>query len=108
MKILLQWEIPLNQRELLYKEFAAMELSDYEAQWDVPGVTKIGSWHNAATGKALAIVETENPNLVADLVLSWNSLAEVEMSVVFDDAETHAQARRHASAPGPLGESNTA
>ena len=103
MKILLQWKIPRENREALYKEFAAMDMADYQAQWARPGVEKIGSWHNPATGDALAVVETGDPGAVSDIVLSWNSIAEVQMSIVFDDDEVHEQAKSHAAAPGPLG-----
>ena len=50
----------------------------------------IGRWHDSAHSKGVAIFETDDTEAIFNWVLNWNSVLDLELTPVLDDAETRA------------------
>lgn len=94
MKILVQWEIHPDKRTDVFAAFAAMELSDYQAQGG-PNITTLGRWHDVANGRGVGVIETTDPDAISEWLMKWNPAVDFELSIVHDDAEAHALIRKH-------------
>ena len=94
MKVLIEWSIPRETIVQVLTDFGEGDLAEYQAGWN-EGMVTLGRWHDPATGRALAVVETDDLSAVTQFVMSWNGLAQPKISVVYDDAETHALAQTY-------------
>ncbi len=50
----------------------------------------IGRWHDLAHSKGVAIFETDDTEAIFNWALNWNSVLDLELTPVLDDAETRA------------------
>lgn len=50
----------------------------------------IGRWHDLAHSKGVAIFETDDAEALFNWAMNWNSILDLEISPVLDDAETRA------------------
>ena len=89
MKVLVEWDIPREAITEVLTNFGSAPLSDYQGEW-AKGMTTLGRWHDAATGRGLAVVETDDYANVTRFVATQNSIANFRLSIVHDDEETHA------------------
>lgn len=89
MKFLVQWRVHDDKRHEALEAFSAMTESDDEADTG-EGVTLIGRWHDLASFTGIAICESDDAAAVHRWLLNWNSVIDVEVSPVLDDAEARA------------------
>ena len=50
----------------------------------------IGRWHDVAHSKGVAIFESDDTDAIYNWALNWNSVLDLELTPVLDDAETSA------------------
>ena len=86
---MLLYKIHQEKRHDALKGFAQMSPEDDKS--DMSGKIKlIGRWHDVAHSKGVAIFESDDTEAVFNWALNWNSVLDVEISPVLDDAETRA------------------
>jgi hypothetical protein len=54
----------------------------------------IGRWHDVAHSKGVAIFESDDTEAISNWALNWNSVLDLELTPVLDDAETRAFGKR--------------
>lgn len=99
MKFMIQWTIHPERCQDVFGGFAAMDLADYQSQQG-PSITLLGRWHDLINGRGMGICETDDAAALSAWLMKWNGVVDFEMSVVHDDAEAHALARRHVAEEG--------
>ncbi len=92
MKFMVTWRVHDEHRGDALKAFSAMTADDDQADLG-EGVTLIGRWHDLAGFTGVAIAESDDPAAVASWLLNWNPIIDIELTPVFDDAETRAIGR---------------
>lgn len=89
MKFMLLYKLHAEKRHEALKGFAQMTPEDDKA--DMGGKIKlIGRWHDVAHSKGVAIFESDDTEAISNWALNWNTVLDLEISPVLDDAETRA------------------
>jgi len=89
MKFMVTWRVHPDKREPVLKAFAQMTPED--DQRDLGNQIKlIGRWHDIADSSGVAICESEDPIAMSAWALNWNSVLDLEVRMVLDDAEVRA------------------
>ena len=89
MKFMVSWCIHETQRHEALKMFSHMSPEDDQADLG-DSITMIGRWHDLAGFTGVAIVESDDAAAVANWALNWNSILDIDVTLVFDDDETRA------------------
>ena len=89
MKFMLQYKIHPEKRHDALKAFSQMSLEDDKADMGEK-INLIGRWHDVAHSKGIAIFEANDTESIYGWALNWNSVLDLELSPVLDDAETRA------------------
>ena len=89
MKFMLMYKIHPEKRHDALKGFSQMSLEDDMADMGKQ-IKFIGRWHDLAHSKGVAIFETDDTNALFNWALNWNTVLDVEITPVLDDAETRA------------------
>lgn len=89
MKFMVTWCIHETQRHETLKAFSHMSPEDDQADLG-DSITMIGRWHDLAAFTGVAIVESDDAAAVANWALNWNSILDIDVTLVFDDDETRA------------------
>ncbi len=89
MKFMITWQFHPGKIHETLAKFAQMTPEEDEALMG-EGVKLIGRWHDLARGRGVCIVESDNVEAVSRYSLNWNSVMDLDTSVVLDDAETRA------------------
>ncbi len=87
MKFMLLYKLHPEKRHDVLKGFAEMSPDD-EKNGMGGQVTLIGRWHDIVSSKGVAIFESDNAQAISNWALNWNSVMDLEISPVLDDAET--------------------
>lgn len=86
MKFMVTWKVPLNDRHQVFRHFGSMSEADLKAQVG-PDIEMVGRWHDLARGTGVCILETENPEALARLAMTWNHGMNFDVTPVLDDVE---------------------
>lgn len=89
MKFMLLYKLHPEKRMDALKGFAAMTAEDDKADTG-DKVKMIGRWHDIAHSKGVAIFESDSAEAISNWALNWNSVLDLEITPVLDDAETRA------------------
>ncbi len=89
MKFMLLYKIHPEKRHDALKGFANMSLEDDKNDMG-DKIKLIGRWHDVAHSKGVAIFEADDSEAIFNWALNWNSVLDLEISPVLDDAETRA------------------
>lgn len=89
MKFMLLYKLHAEKRHEALKAFSSMGAEDDRKDMG-DKITLIGRWHDLAHSKGVAIIEADNTEAIFNWVLNWNSVLDMELSPVLDDAETRA------------------
>lgn len=92
MKFMVNWRVHENSRHDALKVFSGM--SDGEAAAEFGDVTVIGRWHDLVGFTGVAIVESDDTEALAEWLLQWNHMVDVETTPVLDDQEARAVGRK--------------
>lgn len=96
MKFMVQWRVHPEKRHEVLKGFSMMSASDEQNDLG-ESIKLIGRWHNVSKFEGVAIVECDDPHALANWALNWNSVLDLETSVVLDDEETRELGRKRFS-----------
>jgi hypothetical protein len=89
MKFMLLYKLHTEKRHDALKGFAQMTPeNDKEDMGDK--IKLIGRWHDVAHSKGVAIIESDSTEAIYNWALNWNSMLDLEITPVLDDAETRA------------------
>ena len=91
MKFLVTWRLHEDKRHEVFEAFSQMTPDDDEAQLD--GMNLIGRWHDLVSFTGAAIVETDSEQKLANWLLNWNGVCDIDAVAVLDDEETRAIGR---------------
>lgn len=89
MKFMLSYRLHPEKRHDALRGFAAMT-PEQEKQDLGDNLKLIGRWHDLAHSKGMAIFEADSAEAIFSWALNWNSVLDLEISPVLDDAETRA------------------
>ena len=89
MKFMLLYKIHPEKRHDALKGFSNMSPEDDKNDMG-DKIKLIGRWHDVAHSKGVAIFESDDTEAISNWVLNWNSVLDVEIAPVLDDAETRA------------------
>ena len=93
MKFMLLYKVHAEKRHAALKGFSEMTLEDDKADMG-DQIKMIGRWHDVAHSKGVAIFETDSTEALNNWALNWNSVLDVEITPVLDDAETRALGKK--------------
>jgi len=91
MKFMVTWRVHDEHRHDVLKYFGGMTPEDQAA--NLGGLNLIGRWHDPVSFTGVAICESDDPAAVANWLLNWNHVIDIEVTPVFDDDELRAMAR---------------
>jgi len=94
MKLMIQWEIHVDQRHDVFTGWSEMDLEDYGAMQGAT-IKTLGRWHDLINGRGIQICETDDGEAVAQWLLKWNAVCDFEISIVHDDEEAHAIVKKN-------------
>ena len=89
MKFMLLYKLHPEKRHDALKGFSNMSPEDDKNDMG-DKIKLIGRWHDVAHSKGVAIFESDDTEAISNWVLNWNSVLDVEIAPVLDDAETRA------------------
>lgn len=92
MKFMVTWRIHDEHRHDAFKTFSEMSAEQDQADHG-DSIRLIGRWHDLAGFSGVAICETDDATAVANWVLNWNSILDIDVTMVFDDDEARAIGR---------------
>ena len=85
-------DIDQDKRQEVLKTWSSMTP---EQQMDAgPGVKILGRWHNVVEFVGVAIVEADDAGALSQYLLKWNSMMDMDVCPVLDDAETTAVGKK--------------
>ena len=87
MKFMINWRVHKKSRHDALKAFSQMSLTD-ELGDDKEKVNFIGRWHDVVGFTGVAIVETDDINVINAWLLKWNGIVDASVTPVLDDEET--------------------
>ena len=92
MKFMVSWSIDQDKRQEVLKVWSSQTP---EQQMDAgPGVKILGRWHNVVEFVGVAIVEADDAGALSEYLLKWNSMMDMDVCPVLDDAETTAVGKK--------------
>ena len=91
MKFMVTWRVHDEARHDALKAFSEMSAEDQQAS--LGSVKLIGRWHDLVGFTGVAICEADDSAAVANWLLNWNSIIDIDVTPVFDDEETRAIGR---------------
>lgn len=91
MKFMVTWRVHDEQRHDALKAFSEMTAEDQQAS--LGSVNLIGRWHDLVGFTGVAICEADDSTAVANWLLNWNPIIDVEVTPCWDDEETRAIGR---------------
>ena len=86
---MLLYKLHAEKRHDALKGFAQMSAEDDKAD-NGEKIRLIGRWHDVAHSKGVAIFESDDTEAISNWALNWNSVLDLELTPVLDDAETRA------------------
>ena len=89
MLFLSRFKVREATRHETYKLFASLPLDGPELA-GVEGVTIVGRWHDVVAGDGVAIIECDDPNVLAAWSVQWNGVLDLSIVPVLDDAAAQA------------------
>ena len=89
MKFMFRWRVHPEKRQEALKGFSQMTSEDDLADLG-ENVKLIGRWRDLQGFTGVAILESDDASAIASLALNWNSILDVELTPVLDDAECRA------------------
>lgn len=89
MKFMITWQFHPGKIHETLAKFAQMTPEQDEALMG-DRVKLIGRWHDLVRGRGSCVVESDSVEAVSKYSLNWNSVMDLDISVVLDDAETRA------------------
>jgi hypothetical protein len=92
MRFMIHWAVHSDKRKEVLRDFAAMELADYQASTG-PEVTLIERWHDLSNMTGVLIAEAESAEALAKAFIAWHAICDFEIMPALTDAEAHAVAR---------------
>ncbi len=92
MKFMVTWRLHDEHRHEAFKGFCEMTPEEDAADYG-DAIRLIGRWHDLAGFTGVAICETDDAAAVANWVMNWNSVLDVEVTMVLDDDEARAVGR---------------
>ncbi len=79
------WTVSGSNRDEVTRRF--LGAAD-DPNYDLPdGLTMKGRWHNLASLRGTAIMETDDVGLLYGWVLNWNDVCDTEVDAVVEDEE---------------------
>ncbi|MFM7087340.1 MAG: DUF3303 domain-containing protein [Cyanobium sp.] len=89
MKFMITWQFkPDKLHEGL--DFFSRIPAEHLAADHGPEIRLIGRWHDLVRGRGVLICESDHPVAVSTWCLNWNTLIDLDLAIVHDDAETQA------------------
>ena len=92
MKFMVSWRVQEDRRHEALKIFAGM--SDEEAASEFGDLDVIGRWHDLIGLTGVAIVATDDPDVLTAWLLKWNDMVDIETAPVLDDQESRNLVRK--------------
>jgi hypothetical protein len=89
MKFMLLYKLHPEKRHDALKGFAQMTPED-DIKDMGNGIKLIGRWHDVAHSRGVAIFEANDAEAIYNWALNWNTVLDLEIAPVLDDAETRA------------------
>jgi hypothetical protein len=94
MKFMITWQFKPGKLHEVLAQFAQM--TPEQEQASRAGVKLIGRWHDMARGRGVIICESDSAEAVSNWALNWNTVLDLDVAVVLDDAEAQALGRKRA------------
>jgi len=69
-------------------------MSDEEAATEFGDLEVIGRWHDLIGFTGVAIVETDDPDVLSAWLIKWNDMVDIETAPVLDDKEARELGRK--------------
>ncbi|MBI2926109.1 MAG: DUF3303 family protein [Verrucomicrobia bacterium] len=95
MKFMITWQFHPGKLRDGLSHFAQMTPEQDQADRG-SSIKLIGRWHDLARGRGVAICESNSAEAVSNWALNWNSILDLEVTVVLDDTETRALGKKRA------------
>ena len=89
MKVLVTWQINEDKFSEILSRFSHMTAEQEQALMG-EHMKIIGRWHDVVRGTGAAVYEADSVEAVSAYALHWNSLMELDLSLVLDDDECKA------------------
>jgi len=93
MKFMINWQLRSGKLHDALSQFSQMTPEQDQADHG-SDVKLIGRWHDLLRGRGVVICESDNAEAVANWILNWNSILDVDVAVVLDDNETRALGKK--------------
>ncbi len=92
MKFMVSGSIDQDKRQEVLKVWPSQTP---EQQMDAgPGVKILGRWHDVVSFTGVAICEADDAGALSQYLLKWNSMMDMDVCPVLDDAETTAVGKK--------------
>ncbi len=85
MLYLSRFKVREASRHETYKMFASLDLDGPELAGP-EGLRIVGRWHDIVAGNGVAIIECDDPKVLAAWNVQWNSVLDVSIVPALDDA----------------------
>lgn len=92
MKFMVNWRVHDDHRHEALKVFAGM--NEEEAAAEFGELKVIGRWHDLIGFTGVAIVETDDPDVLTAWLIKWNGMVDIESVPVLDDNEARELGRQ--------------
>ena len=93
MKFMITWQFRPGKLHDGLSQFSQMTPEQDQADHG-SGIKLIGRWHDLPRGRGVAICESDSAEAVSNWALNWNSILDVDVAVVLEDAETRALGKK--------------
>jgi len=93
MRFMVKWRVHPDKRQVALAAFAQMTAEDDKKDMG-DNIKLIGRWHDMSDSSGVAICESDDPLAMANWALNWNSVLDLETSVVLNDEEARAVGRQ--------------
>jgi len=93
MKFMVTWRIHPDKRQAAFSAFSQMTSED-DLKDMGDNIKLIGRWHDLSQFTGVAICESDDPLALASWALNWNSILDVQTSLVLDDKEAREVGRK--------------
>lgn len=93
MKFMLLYKLHPDKRQDALNGFSKMTPEDDKTDMGEK-IKLIGRWHDIANSKGVVIFESDDLETISNWALNWNSILDLELSPVLDDAETRALGKK--------------
>ena len=90
---MVSWRVHPDKRQAVFNAFAQMTPEDDKKDLG-DKIKLIARWHDIGQFTGVAICESDDAQAVASWALNWNSVLDLQTSIVFNDEETRAIGRK--------------